>query len=104
MSVSNRPRPLDRYTQIGDLADSVRWLVQRSLLPLAVVLAAESVFLLATGSRGATAFALIALGTVIVLGAWRGKGIGLPVVPLIAIQNLIVYGLPISTSISVSTL
>ena len=95
MSTAIRPRPLDRYTQIGDLADSVRRLVQRFLLPVAVVLATETGLLFATGSRGATAFALIALGTVIVLAAWRAKGIGLPVVPLIAIQNLVVYGLPI---------
>ena len=95
MNPINRPRPLDRYTQIGDLADSVRWLIRRALLPASVVLGGESAYLFFTGSRGATAFALIALGTVIVLGLWRAKGIGLPIVPLIAIQNLIVYGLPI---------
>lgn len=95
MKTSPRPRPLDRYTQIGDLADSVRWLVQRILLPAAVILAAETAYLFFTGSRGAPAFGLIALGTLVVLALWRAKGIGLPVVPLIAVQNLVVYGLPI---------
>ena len=90
-----RPRPLDRYAQIGDLADSVRWLVQRIFLPTVVVLAAETAFLFLTGSPGAPAFGFIALGTLIVLGLWRGAGIGLPLVPLIAVQNLIVYALPI---------
>ena len=95
MKPSTRPPPLDRYTQIGDLDASVRWLVQRALLPIAVILTGESAFLFFTGSRGASAFAMIALGTVTVLGLWRPKGIGLPIVPLIAIQNLVVYGLPI---------
>lgn len=95
MSTAPRPRSLDRYTQIGDLADSVRWLVQRILLPTTVVLAGETAFLFSKGSPGAPAFGLIALGTLIVLAAWRAPGIGLPLVPLIAVQNLVVYGLPI---------
>ena len=95
MTTAFRPRPLDRYTQIGDLAETVRWVVQRSLLPISVILLGEIVFLFFSGSRGTGAFAMIAVGTVIVLGVWRTRGIGLPLVPLIAIQNLIVYALPI---------
>ncbi len=95
MTAFHRPRPLDRSSQIGDLAESVRWLVQRALLPAIVVLAAESGYLLYTGSPGAAAFALIALGTLVALGLWRPRGIGLPLVPLLAVQNLVVYGLPI---------
>jgi hypothetical protein len=95
MNAPPRPRPLDRYTPIGGLADSVRWLVRRTVLPAAVILAGETAFLFATGSHGAAAFAMIALGTFVVVGLWHGRGIGLPVVPLIAIQHLVVYGLPI---------
>src|ERR1035437_4222708 len=95
MNASSRPRPLDRYTPIGGLADSVQWLLRRSLVPAIAVLAGETGLLFFTGSRGATAFAMIALGTILVLALWRARGIGLTVVPLIAIQNLIVYGLPI---------
>ena len=96
MNAPHRPQPLDRYTQIGDLAASVRWLVQRSLLPAAIILAVETGYLFFTGSSGATAFALIAVGTLVVLGLWRPKGIGLPLVPLLAVQTLVVYGLPIA--------
>ncbi len=95
MTATRQPRPLDRHTQIGDLADSVRWMVKRALIPVAVILAAETALLFFTGSPGATAFALIAVGTLVVLGLWRAKGIGLPLVPLLALQNLVVYGLPI---------
>jgi hypothetical protein len=95
MNESARPKPLDRYTQIGDLADSVRWGLQRTFLLLSLILAGATAFLFATGSPGAMAFALIALGTLLVLALWRTQGIGLPIVPLIAIQHLVVYGLPI---------
>jgi hypothetical protein len=95
MTDSARPKPLDRYTQIGNLADSVRWGLQRVFLLATVALAGETAFLFATGSAGATAFALIALGTLLVLAVWRPSGIGLPIVPLIAVQHLVVYGLPI---------
>lgn len=95
MNTAHRPRPLDRYTQIGDLADSVRWLLQRAGVPIALILLAETAFLYFTNSPGAIAFALIAMGTLLVLALWRPRGIGLPIVPLIAVQNLVVYGLPI---------
>jgi hypothetical protein len=95
MTTANRPKPLDRYTQIGDLASSVRWLIQRAWLTMAVILVAETAFLYFTNSPGTAAFALIAAGTLLVLAGWRPRGIGLPIIPLIALQNLIVYGLPI---------
>ncbi len=95
MNRIQQSRVLDRHTQIGDLADSVRWLLRRAFWPAALIMAGESAFLFFTGSPGAPAFGLIALGTLIVLGLWRTGGIGLPIVPLIAIQNLVVYGLPI---------
>lgn len=95
MSSLGRPRPLDRYTQIGDLAESVRWLLQQAMIPLAILLVGETGILFAIGSPGATAFALISIGTLMILGVWRPQGIGLPIVPLVALQNLIVYGLPI---------
>ncbi len=90
-----RPRPLDRFTQIGDLAGSVRWFVHRSLAPLAVVLAAEMAILIATGSPGAACFSLLSVATCLILAVWRPVGRGLPILPLLAFQNLIVYGLPI---------
>ena len=89
------PRPLDRYAQIGNLSDSVRWLLGRTLLLLAILLAGETGLLFAAGSHGAIAFGLIAAGTLIILSVWRTQGIGLPIVPLIALQHLAVYGLPI---------
>ena len=72
----------------------MRWLLRRALLPLTVILGAESAYLFATGSPGATAFLLIALGTMAALAIWRPMESGFPGA-LLALQNLVVYGLPI---------
>ena len=95
MTAATQSRPLDRYARIGNLADSVRRLLRRALLPLGVLLTIETCLLFAMGSPGALAFGLIAFGTLIILGVWQTRAIGLPIVPLIALQHLVVYGLPI---------
>src|ERR1041384_5550009 len=96
--MSARPRPLDRYTQIGELAESVRHLLQRWLWLLFVVLVFETGFLALTNAPGAAAFAMISTGTLALLYAWRGRGRGLPLVPVLGIQHLVAYGLPIVIS------
>ena len=88
---------LDRYAEIGTLARSVRLLLARCFWPLALGLAVVTVALVLLGQPGALAFAQIALGCLLVLGVWRGAGEGLPIVPLLAVQTLIAYGLPILT-------
>lgn len=88
---------LDRYAEIGTLARSVRLLLARCFWPLALGLAVVTVALVLLGQPGALAFAQIALGCLLVLGFWRGAGEGLPIVPLLAAQTLIAYGLPILT-------
>ncbi|MEO6876121.1 MAG: hypothetical protein ABI222_14985 [Opitutaceae bacterium] len=86
---------LDRYARIGDLTGSVQRVLQRMFLPLAIVLLVISGGLLATHNPGTMAFVQIAIGTIVLLALWRANGIGLPLIPLIALQNLIIYGLPI---------
>lgn len=96
-----RPRVLSpglgSFAVIGDLARSTRLLLRSCLLPLACVLAAETAYLIESDHPGGIAFALISLGACLVLGVWRGAGIGLPVIPVLAIQHLVAYGLPIVT-------
>lgn len=95
MSQPNLQKTLDRYTQIGDLAANVRWLLGRTLWPLGLLLSAEVAYLAFSGKPGALAFALISIGTLVVFGVWRSRGIGLPVVPILGLQHLIAYGMPI---------
>jgi hypothetical protein len=84
-----------RYTEIGALSEKARKAVNRLFMPLAVALVVESAYLSFSGRVGATAFALMALGCLISLGFWRSGGIGLPLLPLMAFQSLIIYGVPI---------
>lgn len=95
MNLNQNLHPLDRYTQIGDLAVRVRRLLQRWLWLAAVVLVLETALLFFAEARGAMAFGAIAAGTLLILAVWRGSGVGLPIVPILAIQHLIAYGLPI---------
>ncbi|HVU23843.1 MAG TPA: hypothetical protein VHE13_06930 [Opitutus sp.] len=91
----------DRFAQVGDLAASVRRLLSRLWMPL-VILSVGDVGLLAySRNAGTIAFAFIALGTLVIFGVWRRQGIGLPLLPLVGAQHLLVYGLPIVTYHSV---
>jgi hypothetical protein len=98
-----KPHPLDRYTQIGDLAENVRWLLDRWLLAMTVILVVGTALLGFSQSPGATAFGLISAGTLIIFAVWRGGGIGLPIVPMLGLQHLVAYGLPIAIGHEVVT-
>jgi hypothetical protein len=96
MTAGRRPNPLDRYTDIGELSEKVRLAIKRVIIPLVVVLAGEAVYLGSSGRPGAGAFALVGAGTCIALVVWSQAGIGLPLLPVLIVQNLIIYGVPIA--------
>jgi hypothetical protein len=89
------------HTEIGDIARSVRSVVRKGLLPLGAVLALETLYLLMKQSPYATGFAMIALGVWIALAAWQQRGLGLPLLPVLIVQHLVAFGLPIATNHSV---
>jgi hypothetical protein len=97
MATSRLPSGLGSQAIIGDLARSTRRILRAALLPLACVLAAETAYLIESGNPGGFAFALIAAGCCLVMSVWRHAGIGLPVIPVLALQHLVAYGLPIVT-------
>ncbi|MBI5771155.1 MAG: hypothetical protein HZA93_25495 [Verrucomicrobia bacterium] len=86
---------LDRFAQIGDLAAAVRQILSRWLPLAAAVLGIELGILFLSGHHGTKAFALIAAGGLLVLNVWRTRGEGLPIVPMLALQSVIAFGLPI---------
>lgn len=96
MTATPRAIPLDRYTDIGELSAKVRSAIKRTVVPLAAVLGAEAAYLAYSGKAGAAAFALVGAGTCIALMLWGRGGIGLPLLPMLVIQNLIIYGVPIA--------
>jgi hypothetical protein len=89
---------LDSYTEIGALSLKVRSAAQRALPALAVLCVLLTAFLWYRAAPGTLAFALMALGSLVAVAVWDTGAIGLPLLPMIAMQNLIIYGLPILAS------
>ena len=87
---------LDRDTEIGMLSQRVKDAVNQLLIPLTVVLVLESAFLSFSERPGAFAFILVSAGTVVALKIWSTGALGLPLLPVLAIQSLVIYGLPIA--------
>ncbi len=96
MSASPAFKQLSRYTEIGELSDKVRRVLKRTILPLNVILATGSLTLFIMGSPGALAFAMMCVGTSVALSVWATGGTGLPLLPMMVIQNLLIYGVPIA--------
>lgn len=88
---------LDRYTTMGDLTQVFRRTLRSGNLLLALVLATCAGYLTFYGRPGAFTFMLIAAGTMAALFVWRGNGIGVPIMPMLAVQHLMTYGLPVIT-------
>ena len=97
MSAKNVSQALDRYTEIGALGAKVQEAVKKTLLPFAVALAVEAAdSATSPDSPGADAFLLICLGTCVSLKIWSSGALGLPLLPLMIVQSLIIYGVPIA--------
>ena len=96
-------KPLNRYTEISELGAKVRKVIKRTMLPLCVVLAVESLYLVFMGRPGAVAFTLIGAGTLIALSVWTSSATGLPLLPTIVVQGLIIYGVPIAAGHEIIT-
>ncbi|HEY5079479.1 MAG TPA: hypothetical protein VII43_06510 [Opitutaceae bacterium] len=90
--------PLDRYTEIGALSAKVRIATKRIVVPLAVLLALETMYLGISGNAGVEAFAMIGIGTCIALNTWSYGAIGLPLLPMFVLQTLIIYATPIASA------
>ena len=98
MTASKITTPLDRFTEIGELSTKVRGTIKRVIAPLAILSAIEEGYLNFSGHAGAVAFGMIALGTCIALIGWSQSAIGVPLLPMMAVQSLVIYGVPIVVS------
>lgn len=86
---------LDRYTRVGELGDALHGLLRKGIpfIALAVVLLAAR--MLVMNEAGWLGLLWMGIGTVLALVVWQNAGIGLPLLPLLAIQHLTVYGIPL---------
>lgn len=88
-------RAIDRFTVTSDLAVGARKVVKYSAAPVLILSALASCYLLVTGQPGAVAVGCMGLGAALVFFAWKDLGCSVPLIPLIAVQHLVIYGLPI---------
>jgi hypothetical protein len=87
---------IDRYTEIGALAEKVRNAIRRLIFPLSVFLIGVSAIFAFSEQAGAGAFALITLSGCLAMAVWSSEAVGLPLLPIMMVQSMIIYGVPIA--------
>lgn len=87
---------IDRYTLISDLAGGARRLVAYVVMPVLVITLVMSVYLAISGHPGAWGLAPMGIGAAFALQVWKGRGLSVPLLPLLVLQHLVIYGLPIA--------
>ena len=93
--MTTRPQVLDRYTQISELGEVVRGVIQRGIIPLSVAAVLVPALLFFKNDQNWVALFVMCLGTVLALGIWQAKAVGLPLLPMMAVQHLAAYGIPL---------
>lgn len=93
----HRPRALDRDTPIQELATAVKLLIRKSLFPAIALVIYMGGKLYFDEANGAFSVFLMGAAAIFCLQVWRHVGIGLPILPIIAVQHFAVYALPLFT-------
>jgi hypothetical protein len=88
-------RVLNRHTRIADLGTVVHNLLKQGVVVVGIIVAGATGLLYYGNNPGWMGFLLMGAGTLVALLAWRSRGVGLPLLPTIAIQHLVAYGTPI---------
>jgi hypothetical protein len=88
-------RVLDRYTQVLELGTVMKAVLNRGTIPILILIGSMTAVIAYRGTPGLAGFAWISAGLAICLFGWKSRGLGLPLVPVLAIQHFLVYALPI---------
>lgn len=88
---------LDRYTQISELGDVMRNMLRPGIPVILILVGLMTAKLFFTDQSGWLGLLWMGAGTGFALAIWRDQGVGLPLLPMFALQHLAVYGLPIFT-------
>lgn len=94
---AHESRGLDHTTLIGELADVLRRPVQTTILIVGVLVLLFALKLVIGQAAGWLSLLCIGAGTCLALGVWQSAGRGLPLLPLLAIQHVTLYGIPLVT-------
>lgn len=92
---AKRLHQLDRFTTMGDLTDNARRMLRRYMPIIVLGLGLVTALLVYTGSPAALAFGFIAIGALVAFNLWAHQARGVPILPMIVLQALVIYGLPI---------
>jgi hypothetical protein len=95
MSAQKTQRADYRYAKMSELGTRARRALKPAIPALALLLGGVALYQISMGRPGGIALALIALGACISLAAWRASGKGLPLMPVIVLQHVIIYALPL---------
>ncbi|MCS6242832.1 MAG: hypothetical protein H2172_03090 [Opitutus sp.] len=90
-----RLQVLDRYTQISELGGVVRGVIQRGVIPLILAAVLVPAYFFFKNDSSWLALAAMGFSTVLALGIWQSKAVGLPLLPMMAAQHLAAYGIPL---------
>ena len=88
-------RHIDRFTLTSDLAMGARKMVRFAVVPLLILSLLAAGYLLIVGRPGSLAVVLMGVGASLVLFVWKNLGVSVPLTPLIAVQHLVIYAMPI---------
>ena len=91
----NSPTSLDRYTRVGELGDAFHGMLRKAIPAISLMVAILVARMLVINEEGWLGLLWMGVGTVFALSIWRTAGIGLPLLPIFAIQHLAVYGIPL---------
>lgn len=86
---------LDRFTRIGELGDALHRVLKNGIPVIGVLILLLVARMVVMGAPGWLGLLWLGAGTCVALVVWQGSGIGLPLLPLIAIQHFFVYGMPL---------
>ncbi len=93
------PRPsFDANTTFAELALETCRLMRQGRWAIFIALSLTALWILWAGYPGLFTFAALSVGTMLIFSVWQTAGGGVPLLPLIALQTLVVYGVPIATN------
>jgi hypothetical protein len=79
------------------LGDALHMLLHKGFIVIALIIFALIVKMFFEDAPGWMALTWIGAGTCLALVIWQSAGVGLPLLPLLAIQHFVVYGVPLIT-------
>ena len=86
---------IDEQTTVADMAGNIRVFISESRLAIGAVLGLLGTYYFFTDRLGGSTFILASIGTFLVLHLWSVHGRGVPLLPMMAVQHLLAYGIPV---------